>query len=116
MSDADGEIIRSERRGRGQLSRRRGERETGKDENEDEDEDAERMMLKSDLARARRDRRSRADEGAPGTLVVALGERDADLVGAHRPRALVGTNRGVKTAQVAHHLVVNFDDELRGFE
>ena len=40
MSDADGEIIRSERRGRGQLSRRRGERETGKDENEDEDEDA----------------------------------------------------------------------------
>ena len=53
MSDADGEIIRSERRGRGQLSRRRGERETGKDENEDEDEDAERMMLKNDSARAR---------------------------------------------------------------
>ena len=53
MSDAVGEIIRSERRGRGQLSRRRGERETGKDENEDEDEDAERMMLKNDSARAR---------------------------------------------------------------
>jgi hypothetical protein len=53
VSDADGEIIRSERRGRGQLSRRRGERETGKDENEDEDEDAERMMLKNDSARAR---------------------------------------------------------------
>ena len=53
MSDADGEIIRSERRGRGQLSRRRGERETGKDENDDEDEDAERMMLKNDSARAR---------------------------------------------------------------
>ena len=53
MSDADGEIIRSERRGRGQLSRRRGERETGKDEKEDEDEDAERMMLKNDSARAR---------------------------------------------------------------
>ena len=53
MSDADGEVIRSERRGRGQLSRRRGERETGKDENEDEDEDAERMMLKNDSARAR---------------------------------------------------------------
>ena len=53
MSDADGEIIRSERRGRGQLSRRRGERETGKDENEDEDEDAERIMLKNDSARAR---------------------------------------------------------------
>lgn len=53
MSDADGEIIRSERRGRGQLSRRRGERETGKDDNEDEVEDAERMMLKNDSARAR---------------------------------------------------------------
>ena len=53
MSDADGEIIRSERRGRGQLSRWLGERVTGKDENEDEDEDAERMMLKNDSARAR---------------------------------------------------------------
>ena len=92
MSDADGEIIRSERRGRGQLSRRRGERETGKDENEDEDEDAERMMLKNDSARAR----GGIDDHAPTRARANVGQARA-RVGVRRAGTRGKSDRGQRT-------------------